>query len=118
MRVTAQFVDLLRRGSTPKLLNISSQLGSLRRARADGLYSYNASKAALNMITRMLALDLERDGITVVTIHPGWVQTDMGGSQATVTVPDSAAGIIRLAENLTMADTNKFFAHTGEEMPW
>ena len=118
LRITAQFIDLLRQGSTPKLLNISSQLGSLARARPNGLYSYNASKAALNMITRMLALDLERDGITVVSIHPGWVQTDMGGSHAAVAVPDSAAGIIRLAENLTLADTNKFFAYSGEELPW
>ena len=118
MRVTAQFVDLLRKGSDPKLLNISSQLGSLDRARAGGLYSYNASKAALNMVTRMLAHDLRPDGITTVSIHPGWVRTDMGGSHAAISAHDSAAGIIRLADKLTLVDTNKFYTYEGLAHPW
>ena len=118
LRVAARFVELLRQGTEPKLLNISSQLGSLHRAKAGGLYSYNASKAALNMLTRMLAHDLQPDGITVVPVHPGWVQTDMGGSHAAVTPADSAAGILRLADKLTPEDSNKFYTYSGEEHPW
>ncbi len=119
MRVTTQFLDLLRRGQEPKLINISSQLGSLQKMRPGwGRYSYNSSKAALNMVTRMLAFDLEEEGIAVKVIHPGWVQTDMGGAQAAVTAQESAAGILRLAEDLTLATTGKFQVYSGEEHPW
>lgn len=119
MRVTTVFLDLLRRGQEPRLINISSQLGSLQKMRPNwGRYSYNSSKAALNMVTRMLAFDLQADGIAVRVIHPGWVQTDMGGAQAAVTVHDSAAGILRLADDLTLADTGKFYVYSGEEHPW
>ena len=119
MRVTTQFLDLLRRGNEPKLINISSQLGSLQKMRPGwGRYSYNSSKAALNMVTRMLAFDLEADGIAVRAIHPGWVQTDMGGAHAAVTAQDSAAGILRLADELTLATTGKFYVYSGEAHPW
>jgi len=119
MRVTTQFLDLLRRGHEPKLINIGSQLGSLNKMRPGwGRYSYNSSKAALNMVTRMLAFDLQEDGIAVKVIHPGWVQTDMGGAHAAVTAQDSAAGILRLADDLMLATTGKFQVYSGEEHPW
>ena len=92
MRVTAQFVDLLRKGQNAKLINVSSQLGSIQKMTGSwGEYSYNSSKAALNMLSRMLSHDLRGDGVTVIALHPGWVQTDMGGQNAAVTVPDSAS---------------------------
>lgn len=119
MRVTIHFVDLLRRGSAAKLINVSSQLGSLlAMERRWGNYSYNASKAALNMLTRHLAHDLRSDGITVIALHPGWVQTDMGGSSAAVSIPDSAHGIICVIDGLTLADTNKFYTYAGKEHQW
>jgi len=119
MRVTTRFLDLLRLGHEPKLINISSQLGSLQKMRPGWRrYSYNSSKAALNMVTRMLAFDLQEDGIAVRAIHPGWVQTDMGGANAAVTAHDSAAGILRLADNLTMANTGTFHVYSGEEHAW
>ncbi len=119
MRVTTQFLDLLRRGHEPKLINISSQLGSLQKMRAGwGRYSYNSSKAALNMVTRMLAFDLQEEGVAVRAVHPGWVQTDMGGAHAAVTAQDSAAGILRLADELNLANTGGFYVYSGEEHPW
>ena len=119
MRVTTQFIDLLRRGREPKLINISSQLGSLQKMRPGwGRYSYNSSKAALNMVTRMLAFDLQEDGVAVRAVHPGWVQTDMGGADAAVSAQDSAAGILRLADELNLANTGSFHVYSGEEHPW
>ncbi len=119
MRVITQFVDLLRQGDTPRLINISSQLGSLLEMDRDwGSYSYNSSKAALNMVTRKLAHELRGDGISVIAVHPGWVQTDMGGPNATVSIPDSAQGILTIAKNLTQEHTGKFFIYSGEEHPW
>ena len=119
MRVTTHFLDLLSQGREPKLINISSQLGSLQKMRPNwGRYSYNSSKAALNMVTRMLAFDLQEIGIAVRVFHPGWVQTDMGGAHAAVTPRDSAAGILRLAEDLTLDNTGMFYLYSGEEHPW
>ncbi len=119
MRVATAFANLLEKGTEPKLANISSQLGSLSKARKGwGTYGYNASKSAMNMISRHLAFDLEANGICVVAVHPGWVQTDMGGKTAAVTVPDSASGIINLLSNLTMASTGEFFTYQSDPHPW
>ena len=119
MRVITQFLPLLRNSSEPKLVNISSQLGSLQKANPGWKkYSYNSSKAALNMLTRMLSFEFEQDGIAVTAVHPGWVQTDMGGPEAAVTPPDSAAGILQVTDNLTLANTGKFYTFSGEEHLW
>jgi NAD(P)-dependent dehydrogenase (short-subunit alcohol dehydrogenase family) len=83
-----------------------------------GEYSYNSSKAALNMVTRMMAFDLQAQGVAVLAAHPGWVQTDMGGSHAAVTPQDSAEGVLRLVDDLTLAKTGRFFVYTGEEHVW
>lgn len=118
MRIISQFVDLLQRGNEPKLVNVSSQLGSLEKMQTMnwGDYSYNASKAALNMLTRKLSHELSN--IVVITLHPGWVQTDMGGKSAAITIPDSARGIIEVIRNLRPQDTNKFYTYAGVEHPW
>jgi NAD(P)-dependent dehydrogenase (short-subunit alcohol dehydrogenase family) len=66
---------------------MSSQLGSLANPMEGwGHYGYNSSKAAINMLTRYLALDLKTAGITVISMHPGWVKTDMGGDEAPMQV--------------------------------
>ncbi len=70
------------------------------------------------MLTRVLAHDLRADGITVVTTHPGWVQTDMGGKKAAITPAESATGLIALADRITMDDTNKFYTWEGSEHLW
>ena len=119
MRVVAQFVDLLRLGTNPRIINISSQLGSLLAMdRNWGDVSYNSSKAALNMVTRKLAHDLAGDGIAVIAIHPGWVQTDMGGPNAAISSPDSAQGILAVAGSLTLEHSGKFYTYSGGEHPW
>lgn len=118
MRLTSRFVDLLRRSEHGKLINISSNAGSLRKAPSDERYSYNASKAALNMLTRLLARRLKREGIVVVSLHPGWVHTEMGGEDAPISPEESAEKMIRLIAGLNMADTDKFFTFRGKEFPW
>jgi NAD(P)-dependent dehydrogenase (short-subunit alcohol dehydrogenase family) len=119
MRVTTQFLPLLRQGEQAKLINITSQLGSLQAMKSNwGRYSYNSSKAALNMITRMLAFDLKADGITIICIHPGWVQTDMGGASADITPSESAAGILTVANKITLDQTGRFYTYAGYEHLW
>ncbi|VAW41427.1 hypothetical protein MNBD_CHLOROFLEXI01-1809 [hydrothermal vent metagenome] len=119
MRVVTQFIELLRLGNSAKIINISSQLGSLiENERDTGHYSYNSSKAALNMVTRKLVYDTKEDNITVISMHPGWVQTDMGGASATLQTPESAQGIMDVMSRLTLADSGKFYVYSGEEHPW
>jgi NAD(P)-dependent dehydrogenase (short-subunit alcohol dehydrogenase family) len=70
------------------------------------------------MLTRTLAHDLRRDGIIVITLHPGWVRTDMGGRSAPLTAAESARGILALADRLTLADTGSFLDWKGRPLPW
>lgn len=120
MLVTKHAVPLLRRGNEPRLFNISSQLGSIQALEENrwGGYVYNASKAAMNSFTRMLAHELRADGIAVVTVHPGWVQTDMGGSNAHLTPEQSAEGIWQLVQETTIEQTNRFVKWDGAPHAW
>ena len=101
-----------------KIVNIDSVMGSISLHSGTHSYSYSVSKAALNMVTKVLATDLRGRGITVVSIHPGWVRTDMGGPGAPLLPEDSARGILNVVERLTITDSGKFFDYTGKELPW
>ncbi len=116
--VTQALVDLLARGEAPRVLCISSWLGSVERKAKGGNYGYCISKAALNMATRALAFDLEPRGIIAVAANPGWVQTDMGGESADLTPEQSAAGLLNMAADLTEDDAGRFLQWNGEPHPW
>ena len=76
------------------------------------------SKAALNMASKSLAIDLADDGIVSVVINPGWVQTDMGGAGAPLTVQESAEGMMARFDELTPAHTGAFLNWRGGEYAW
>jgi NAD(P)-dependent dehydrogenase (short-subunit alcohol dehydrogenase family) len=118
LMVTQSLLDLLRAGQNPKIINVTSQLGSITRKRSGGRYSYDGRKAALNMFTRTLAFEVLPDGIITIVMHPGWVQTDMGGSGAPLSVKESAQGILQVTENLTKDDAGRFLQWDGDELPW
>ncbi|XP_069134900.1 C-signal-like isoform X1 [Argopecten irradians] len=100
------------------VVNISSILGSIEKNENGGLYPYRASKAALNMVTKTQSIDLRTDGILTVAVHPGWVQTDMGGQSAPVTPTESLKGMLSLFSKLTEDSSGKFFDFNGEILPW
>ncbi|MFW5708583.1 MAG: SDR family oxidoreductase [Chloroflexota bacterium] len=118
LMITQAFADHLRRSSKPRVINISSQLGSIERKRSGGQYAYCTSKAALNMVTRALAGDLGHDGVIAVTMHPGWVQTDMGGSAASLEAEESAQGMITVIDGLSTEDNGTFLSWDGSSLPW
>lgn len=118
MIVVREALPLLKAAGGAKILDISSQLGSLENKTSGGLYSYCATKAALNMLSRTLAHDLRRFGITVVAIHPGWVQTDMGGRRAPLAPEDAVRGILSVAASAGLEDSGKFLTWEGAEHPW
>jgi NAD(P)-dependent dehydrogenase (short-subunit alcohol dehydrogenase family) len=116
--LTQALLPALRKGNQARIIMVSSQMGSLGRDSGGGGYAYRMSKAAMNMAARSLAGDLRAEGMTVITLHPGWVQTDMGGKTAEITPEDSANGLLALIARLTSADSGKFYKWNGEEHVW
>ncbi len=106
------FLPHLQRAKTPKIAIISSQMASHTRA-PGGNYIYRASKAAALNLGRNLASDLKDDGIAVGIYHPGWVQTDMGGGEADITVEASATGLLDRFEALSVETTGCFETWDG-----
>jgi len=118
IRVTQALLPNLHAGETRKVINISSVAGSITVKTSGGPYGYSESKAALNMFTRSLAGELRADGFICIVIHPGWVQTDMGGANAAVTVKNSASGIRNVIANLSVEDSGEFRTFEGQQLPW
>lgn len=103
------------------VINVSSILGSIQCNWGEGVfrsYAYRTSKAALNMVTRCLAVDLESDGILCMSLHPGWVKTDMGGPNADLTVEDSVSDVLAVISSLTDKDHGGFKDYSGKNIPW
>jgi NAD(P)-dependent dehydrogenase (short-subunit alcohol dehydrogenase family) len=113
-----RYVDLLQAGSNPLIVNVSSRAGSisLRDSKVHG--SYAISKAALNMLTRVIHNNLKPQGIATVAVHPGWVRTDMGGPEAPRTPEETMAGLIRVIDGLTLEDSGRFLQWDGQALPW
>ncbi|MGW7480890.1 SDR family oxidoreductase [Nonomuraea muscovyensis] len=114
-RLTQALLPLLRRSRHPRVVNVSSEAGSLT-SMGGGTPAYALSKAALNALTRMLAAELRADGILVNAICPGWVATDMGGPGGRP-VAEGAAGIVWAATLPGDGPTGGFF-RDGRPLPW
>ena len=114
LAVAQAVLPRLRQSDAAKILTVSSQMAWMGYRKADRI-AYRASKAAVNKVMQGLATALEPEGIPVALVDPGWVRTDMGGRDADEDPAEVAAGILVLAERLTMDDTGKFFRFTGEQ---
>jgi NAD(P)-dependent dehydrogenase (short-subunit alcohol dehydrogenase family) len=99
------------------IVMMSSRLGSIGESRGGG-YLYPSSKAALNMVGKVLAADLAHRGITVISISPGWVRTDMGGEDAPLTPETSIRGVRKVIDELSPEKSGKFFNHDGSAIAW
>ncbi len=98
--------------------NISSEIGSISLRQEFRTPSYAIGKAAQNMVTSLLAPALAVRGIKTVALHPGWVRTDMGGDQASLTPHDSVAGLLRVIAGLQAGDSGSFLDWQGQALPW
>lgn len=114
--ITRALIPKLRSSSRPISLQITSQMGSIKDNHSGGSYSYRASKAALNMLFKSLSVD--EKWLTSILVHPGWVQTRMGGNGAPVMPHDSALGIWSIIEKADATFSGKFLNYRGEELPW
>jgi len=98
-----------------KIILISSIM-SVQKHSGSNAVIYRASKAAVNNIMVSISQEFKSKYITVSSFHPGWVRTDMGGPNATLSAKESASSLIKSFENLTFEDTGKFFNYDGSEM--
>ncbi len=97
---------------------LMSSLQGSRNGRTGGLGDYGDSKAALNDRLQERASEWREGGVIAVVVHPGWVQTDMGGTGAPLSVEESVTGIRDLVAGLGPADHGRFWAWDGRELPW
>ncbi|XP_030646805.1 uncharacterized protein LOC115826991 [Chanos chanos] len=81
-------------------------------------FSYNVSKAALNMMTVLAGMDFKPEEILVMSLHPGWVQTDLGGEGAMIGVKESVEGMLRVISGLTEKQQGAYMDYTGKTLPW
>tara|TARA_Y100000766_G_scaffold255979_1_gene242444 strand:+ start:189 stop:848 length:660 start_codon:yes stop_codon:yes gene_type:complete len=117
IRVAEAVVENVAASDCKKMVFVSSIMGSIA-SNGGGHYLYRSTKAALNAAMVSLSLELSPRGVICVSMHPGWVRTDMGGPTAAVAVPDSASGIRRVVQRLSSTDNGRFFDYTGDEIPW
>jgi NAD(P)-dependent dehydrogenase (short-subunit alcohol dehydrogenase family) len=118
LRVSRTFLPLLRKGDAARLVHLTSLMGSIDDNGSGGAWAYRMSKAALNMASRNLAIQLRQDGIPSVVIHPGWVKTDMGGSGAPLGVEEAVAAMVKTLDSLTLDQTGSFLDRFGKPVPW
>ncbi len=117
LRVIQALLPNLQAGEKKTIVNISSIMGSIKLS-TGGSYSYRTSKTALNQINKIISAELAPQGFTSVVMHPGWVRTDMGGSAASLAVPESISAMLEVIEGLSVESTGKFYNYDGKELPW
>ena len=118
MILTQLLIDNLHDGSEKKLIYISSKMGSIDDNKGGGSYVYRSSKAALNAVAKSIAVDLGNSGYSVAVLHPGWVQTDMGGPNALIDTDTSVSNMINVIDNLNTQNSGSFFNYDGVIIPW
>ncbi|WP_455463702.1 SDR family oxidoreductase [Candidatus Hodarchaeum mangrovi] len=112
------FIDLIEKGKNPRIINITSGLASLSKKTFVFRYSYCASKTALNMFSKLMALELKEKNIIVIPLHPGHVRTDLGGIGAPLSPQESIQGMIKVIDSLSMDDTGRYLDWQRNELPW
>lgn len=105
-------------GNDKKIIFISSQMGSIDDNYSGGYYFYRTSKSALNSAAKSLSIDWKADGISVLMLHPGWVRTDMGGSNAKLDIDTSVRKMLDVINSLDMGKTGTFLNYEGKKLEW
>lgn len=100
------------------ILNMSSVLGSVKNNTTGGMYAYRTSKAALNIATKSMSVDSSPQKILCVSIHPGWVRTDMGGAKAPLDVETATTKLVETIMSFNENHNGGFFEYDGKPLPW
>lgn len=118
MLVSQRFIDLLKQGEHPRLVNIGSGAGSIGDGAPPIYLSYNISKSALNMLNMMIHQLVHPMGIISIVLNPGWVITDMGGENADMQPSESIRQQLTVIDGLSLDDSGRFKNYDGVEIAW
>ncbi len=118
IRVTRALLPHLERAKTRRIVHISSGMGSITDNGSGGAYGYRMAKAALNMASKSMSVDLLARGFVCIVMNPGWVKTDMGGASAPTPVEVSIRNMIGRIDALTPAENGAFLDHKGGTFPY
>ena len=117
-KMTQAFLPHLKKGQLKKVASLTSKMGSIDDNSGGSEYLYRSSKAALNMVMKSLSIDLKPKGLLLITLHPGWVRTDMGGPNGLIDVEESVAGMKHQINKLSIKTSGQFIAYDGKKIPW
>lgn len=119
-KMAEAFLPHLEHGETKLIATVSSLMGSMTDNTSGGSLLYRSSKAGLNAVMKSLSIDLLPRSIGVLILHPGWVRTDMGGSNALIDVEESVLGMRQRIEGFTLEQTGNFVRYdgSGSMVPW
>ncbi|MCH9798952.1 MAG: SDR family oxidoreductase [Betaproteobacteria bacterium] len=118
LKMAKAFTPHIAKSQLKKVATLSSKMGSIDDNTSGGSYMYRSTKTAINMVMKSLSVDLAPAGIAVVTLHPGWVETDMGGPNALINTETSVAGLRKVIDNLSLSNTGRFIAYDGKQIAW
>jgi NAD(P)-dependent dehydrogenase (short-subunit alcohol dehydrogenase family) len=116
--VIKSFLNNVMRSNQKKIVSITSKMGSIDDNTSGGSYIYRTSKTALNSMMRSMTHDLENTGISTLILHPGWVKTDMGGSNAWINSTESVTGMIQQIEKLSQKNSGEYVDYSGKTIKW
>jgi NAD(P)-dependent dehydrogenase (short-subunit alcohol dehydrogenase family) len=125
MRLSSALLPCVLKGGTRKIVHLTTHMASLADNTpagvygfAGGAYAYRMSKAALNAGMRTMAVDFREQGLITAVLNPGWVQTELGGKMAPTRVEDSVQGMLRVIDELSLANSGRFLDYQGKDVPW
>ena len=116
--ITQSIIKNIEKSSERKIYFISSKVGSIEDNKSGGMYIYRSSKTALNQVVKSLSIDLKPLGISVISLHPGWVRTEMGGPNALISVEESVNGMVDVISNTSIVNSGEFINYDGTRLPW
>ena len=116
--VIEHFLPNVLQGHEKKVISITSKMGSIDDNTSGGSYIYRSSKTALNSMMRSLTHDLKSHNIATMTLHPGWVRTDMGGPGGGIDVTESVSGMIQRIKDLSLQNTGQYIDYAGKLIKW
>ena len=118
VKVTEALLNSLKLGNKKLIVTISSLMGSITDNTSGGSLFYRSSKAAINAAMKSLAITLRHQAIGVLTLHPGWVRTDMGGPNALISAEESVMKMREVIEKFNREQSGSFIKYDGTLLPW
>ena len=118
LRVVQAFLPLLVESACRRVVNITSEAGSIDACWRDREFAYSMSKSAANMATRLLSNYLTGRGFSVLAVHPGWIRSDMGGPAADLSPAEAAAKVSRIVRGPLPENGAIYIDYRGNTLPW